>query len=34
MPYLVDTDILVDLTRNNEGVIEYIDSLQNAWSIH
>lgn len=33
MPYLVDTDILVDLTRNNQGAIEYIDSLENAWSI-
>lgn len=33
MSHLVDTDILVDLTRNNQGAIEYIDSLKNAWSI-
>jgi predicted nucleic acid-binding protein len=33
MAYLVDTDVLVDLTRNNPGAIEFIDRLQNAWSI-
>ena len=33
MPYLVDTDVLIDLTRNNQGAIEYIDSLRNDWSI-
>jgi predicted nucleic acid-binding protein len=30
MAYLVDTDVLVDLTRNNPGAIEFIDRLQNA----
>jgi predicted nucleic acid-binding protein len=33
MSYLVDTDIIVDLTRNLQGAIEYLDSLQNDWSI-
>jgi len=33
MPHLVDTDILIDLTRDNQGSIEFIDSLENAWSI-
>lgn len=33
MPYLVDTDVLIDLTRNNRGAIEFIDSLQNNWLI-
>jgi predicted nucleic acid-binding protein len=33
MAYLVDTDILVDLTRNNLRAIEYIDGLEDDWSI-
>jgi predicted nucleic acid-binding protein len=33
MTHLIDTDILIDLTRNNQGAIAYIDSLNNAWSI-
>lgn len=33
MPYLVDTDVLIDLTRNHQGAIDFIDRLQGAWSI-
>ena len=33
MPYLVDTNIIIDMTRNNEGVIGYLDSLEGDWSI-
>lgn len=33
MPHLVDTDILVDLTRNNQGAIDYLDGLRNNWWI-
>jgi len=33
MAYLVDTDILVDLTRNNQAAIDFIDGLNNEWSI-
>jgi predicted nucleic acid-binding protein len=32
MPYLVDTDILVDLLRSNEGAADYVDSLGD-WSL-
>jgi predicted nucleic acid-binding protein len=30
---LLDTDIIVDLTRNNPAAIEYIDSLEGDWTI-
>src|SRR5882724_8729418 len=33
MLYLVDTDVLVDLSRNNEGAVNYIDSLRGGWTI-
>jgi predicted nucleic acid-binding protein len=33
MAHLVDTDILVDLTRNNQAAIDFIESLKNQWSI-
>jgi len=33
MPYLVDTNILVDLTRGNGQAADYLDSLADAWSI-
>jgi hypothetical protein len=33
MAYLVDTDIMVDLTRNNQAAIEYMDSLRDGWSV-
>jgi predicted nucleic acid-binding protein len=33
MPYLVDSDVLVDLTRGSSGAADYLDSLADAWSI-
>jgi predicted nucleic acid-binding protein len=33
MPYLVDSDIMVDLTRGNSGAADYLDGLADAWSI-
>ena len=33
MRYLVDTDVLIDVSRNNEAAIEFIDKLDDAWSI-
>ena len=33
MAYLVDTDIIVDYTRGNQRAADYLDSLQNEWSI-
>ena len=33
MPYLVDTNIVVDLTRGNAKAADYLDNLADAWSI-
>jgi predicted nucleic acid-binding protein len=33
MAYLVDTNIIVDVTRGNAGAADYLDSLGEAWSI-
>jgi predicted nucleic acid-binding protein len=33
MAYLVDTNIIVDVTRGNAGAADYLDSLADAWSI-
>ena len=33
MPYLVDSDVLVDLTRGSTGAADYLDGLSEAWSI-
>jgi len=33
MPYLVDTDVLIDVSRNNEAAIDFLDQLDNSWSI-
>jgi hypothetical protein len=33
MPYLVDSDIMIDLTRGSIAAADYLDSLANAWSI-
>ena len=33
MLYLVDTDIIVDFTRGNRSAADYLDGLQNQWSI-
>lgn len=33
MPYLVDSDVMVDLTRGSSGAADYLDHLGDAWSI-
>jgi predicted nucleic acid-binding protein len=33
MPFLVDTDVLVDVSRNNQGAIAYIDGLRSDWGL-
>jgi predicted nucleic acid-binding protein len=33
MPYLIDTDVLVDVSRNNEAAIDFLDQLNDSWSI-
>jgi len=33
MPYLVDSDIMVDLTRGSGPAADYLDSLDDVWSI-
>jgi predicted nucleic acid-binding protein len=30
--YLVDTDILVDLSRGYQGAIEYVDAIEGDWT--
>ena len=33
MPYLVDTDVLIDVSRNNQAAIEFLDQLNEPWSL-
>jgi predicted nucleic acid-binding protein len=33
MPYLVDSDIMVDLTRGSGAAADYLDGLDDVWSI-
>ena len=33
MSYLVDTDVLVDVSRGNRAAIAYVDSLNNDWAL-
>jgi len=33
MPYLVDSDVMVDLTRGSSGAADYLDGLADDWSI-
>lgn len=33
MPYLIDTDVLIDASRNNEAAIDFLDQLRDSWSI-
>jgi predicted nucleic acid-binding protein len=33
MPYLVESDIRVDLTRGSRAAADYLDSLGEAWSV-
>ena len=33
MPYLVDTDVLIDVSRSNDAAIDFLDQLGDSWSI-
>jgi predicted nucleic acid-binding protein len=33
MSYLLDTDVLVDLSRNNRAAVAYVDSPRNNWAL-
>ena len=33
MPYLVDTDVLIDVSRNNEAAIDFLEQLDDSWSL-
>jgi tRNA(fMet)-specific endonuclease VapC len=33
MPYLVDTDVLIDVSRNNQAAIDFLDQLDDSWSM-
>jgi len=33
MHYLIDTDVLIDVSRNNEAAIVFLDQLGDSWSI-
>jgi predicted nucleic acid-binding protein len=33
MPCLVDTDVLIDVSRNNQGAITWIDHLGDDWAL-
>jgi tRNA(fMet)-specific endonuclease VapC len=33
MPYLIDTDVLVDVSRNNQGAIACVDRLGRDWAL-
>ena|SRR5208283_4731907 len=33
MPYLIDSDVLIDISRGNQSARKYIDALKEAWVI-
>jgi predicted nucleic acid-binding protein len=33
MPYLIDTDVLIDVSRNTQGAIDFVDQLDDLWLI-
>lgn len=33
MPYLIDSDVLIDISRGNAAACEYIDALPEGWGI-
>ena len=33
MPYLVDSDVLIDVSRGSLAALEYLDSLDEGWAI-
>jgi predicted nucleic acid-binding protein len=33
MPFLIDSNVLIDVSRGNEAAIRYVDSLSEPWAI-
>jgi hypothetical protein len=33
MPYLIDSDVLIDISRGKRAAREYVDSLPEGWAI-
>jgi len=33
MAYLIDTDLLIDVSRDNQSAIDYLDNLDDVWVI-
>jgi hypothetical protein len=33
MPYLIDSDVLIDISRGRQESIDYVDTLADAWMI-
>ena len=33
MPYLIDSDVLIDISRGKQGAREYVDALTDGWAI-
>jgi predicted nucleic acid-binding protein len=33
MPYLIDSDILIDISRGKQAAHEYVDALTEGWAI-
>jgi hypothetical protein len=33
MPYLIDSDVLIDISRGKPGACEYVDALADGWTI-
>jgi len=33
MPYLIDSDVLIDVSRGNPAAREYLDALAEGWAI-
>jgi len=33
MPYLIDSDVLIDISRGNEAAREYLETLPEGWAI-
>ena len=33
MPFLIDSNVLIDVSRGNEGAIKYVDRLAEPWAI-
>jgi hypothetical protein len=33
MPYLIDSDVLIDISRGKRAALDYVDALTEAWAI-